>query len=70
MCINFEELSQCRGNDLINLICKVTEEIKCILLLSDINGLPPQFELLPEALGRIVLQLALQQVAKNTLQLW
>ena len=32
-------------------------------------GCPPIFELLPEALGRIV-QLALQQMAKNTLQLW
>ena len=55
---------------LVNLVDEVAEEVEGVLLLSDIHRLAPQLEGLPEALWSIVLQLALQQVAEDTLDLW
>ena len=53
----------------VHLICEVAEEIEGVLLLPNIDRLTPQLELLPECLGRVILQSALHQVTKHTLQL-
>ena len=54
----------------INLVSEVAEEVIGILLLSDVHWLAPQLEGLPEVLWSIELELALQQMAKYTLDLW
>ena len=54
---------------LIDLVDNLGEKFKGILLLPHIDRLAPQLEALPELVWHKVLQLGLQEVAKDRLQL-
>ena len=54
---------------LVQLVSEDGEEVEGVLLLSDVDRLPPELEDAPEALRLVVLQLALQEVAEDVLHL-